>query len=286
MVMEDSIKSAPEFQKMLDIVNEFDPPKYKRKLSNENALLDIIHVLRTGLQWRQLRPRVDVSPLTVQGRFSDWVNLGVFDAIWERLLEDYSKKRLNQSRKWFKNIFIDSSLVKNVYWREISGRNPTDRGRAGTKVSIVCDKKMVPLGCTFYPANLHDSQTTLQSFDSIRCPVKKDNRSQNRLVGDNGYDCLATKYILQSVGVDLLTPKRSNAATKPVLTLSEKVALHDRHVIENTFCRLDKFKRLFTRYDRSISSFSSWHYLAFGIMISEANKPSNCRSKRRLKYES
>ena len=38
----------------------------------------------------------------------------------------------------------DTSFVKNIYGRDMVGRNPTDRGRNATKISIVTDGFGIP----------------------------------------------------------------------------------------------------------------------------------------------
>ena len=45
----------------------------------------------------------------------------------------YSSERLMENPKWFKDIYIDSTLVKNMAGVDCVEKNPTDRGRLGTK---------------------------------------------------------------------------------------------------------------------------------------------------------
>ncbi len=66
----------------------------------------------------------------------------------------------------------------------------------------------------------------------------------------------------------LLKSECQNAKMKPKLSVQQKGALHRRHRVENFFCRLDKFKRLLVRHDRCISSFQSFHFLAFAVIMS------------------
>ena len=101
--------------------------------------------------------------------------------------------------------------------------------------------------------------TLSSSIDGFSC----------NLIGDKGYIADAEKEILKSVRTNLLTPYRRNAVRNNYLSLEERKRLYKRHKIENVFCRMDKFRRIFYRFDRFISSFSCWHYLAMSIMTVE-----------------
>ena len=76
--------------------------------------------------------------------------LGLFKAAYHCMLRLHSRRRLICA--------IDSSFVKNVYGRDCIGRNPTDRGRAATKLSVLVDDLGVPLSLLFTPANCSDAR--------------------------------------------------------------------------------------------------------------------------------
>ena len=54
---------------------------------------------------------------------------------------------------------IDSTQVKNIFGQDRIGRNPTDRGRNGTKLSITVNNEGIPLAFTGYPSNTSDYNT-------------------------------------------------------------------------------------------------------------------------------
>ncbi len=51
----------------------------------------ILYVLRTGCQWKML-PKVYGSGSTCHRRYQEWIQLGIFDKLWSRLLQKYDKK--------------------------------------------------------------------------------------------------------------------------------------------------------------------------------------------------
>ena len=100
--------------------------------------------------------------------------MNLFEIIWADLLGQYSLSQLSNNPRWFKDIYLDSSQVKNIAGADCVGRNPTDRGRNGTKISVICDDNIVPLSMTFYGSNEADSNTTLESFDAMKCKIRND----------------------------------------------------------------------------------------------------------------
>ena len=109
-----------------------------RLLHFDEAFNSILYVVRTGVQWRQLRPET-VSHITVFKTMHRWTRDNIFGTAYERLLRLYRRQRRP------KYYCIDSSYVKNIYGRDCTGRNPTDRGRRATKLSVVVDDLGVPV---------------------------------------------------------------------------------------------------------------------------------------------
>jgi putative transposase len=209
-----------------------------------------------------------ISPSTIFTRFKLWVQRGILEKVWGHLLKEYSDTKLKTDPHHFKELFIDSSMIKNIAGKDCLGKNPTDRGRNASKLSIICDSAQIPISACFYPANKTDVTTTMETVELIKCRIRRDNRYCNTLVGDKGYISKGIAAALKEKRIKLLTPTKKNAKIKPILTVQQKCALHRRHRVENFFCRLDKFKRLLMRHDRCISSFQSFHFLAFAVIVS------------------
>ena len=117
---------------LLDPVSRTGHP---RTLDDKNALECIFKVCRTGMQWREVD--ASVSYTTVFRRMHRWQTRGVFEEAYAATLNTY--KRICPPTRYC----IDSSFVKNAYGRQGIGRNPTDRGRRATKLSVVTDQNGV-----------------------------------------------------------------------------------------------------------------------------------------------
>ena len=255
------------FPALVKVIDTFDHPKRFRKLSNEKALEIIIHVLKSGIPWRQL----DISSCsyhTVLKRFKIWMKNGVFEKLWKHFIEKYTLKRLESDPLAFKNIYIDSTMIKNIGGVNCTGKNPSDRGRLATKMSAICDVNMVPLSATFYPANLNDTNTIETSIEKLPGRLKVNNRYSNTLIGDMGYISQAiAKEVWKESKIKILTGNRRNATkTKKYLSPKKRQLLKSRHRVENLFCRLDKFKRLYVRVEKDILSYEAFNFLAMTLI--------------------
>ena len=58
----------------------------------EKYLMESLFILRTGCQWKML-PKEYGSGSTCHRRFQEWIQLGIFDKLWTRLLKIYDNKR-------------------------------------------------------------------------------------------------------------------------------------------------------------------------------------------------
>ena len=72
----------------------------------------------------------------------------------------------------------------------MTGPNPTDRGKLGTKRHILTDQKGIPLSVVITAANIHDMKSAINMLDSIvvKRPSPKINKKKQNLCLDKGYD--------------------------------------------------------------------------------------------------
>ena len=100
----------------------------------------ILYVLRTGCQWKAL-PKSDYgSASAVHKYFLEWQAAGVFEQLWRASLLEYDELE-GIAWEWQS---LDGALVKAPLALESVGRNPTDRGKNGSKRSLLTDEKGLP----------------------------------------------------------------------------------------------------------------------------------------------
>src|SRR3954466_1412450 len=117
--------------------------------------------------------------------------------------------------------------------RSLTGPNPVDRGKPGSKLHVLTDRRGLPLAVAVSAANTHDSLALIplvQSIPAIRSPRGRRRRRPDKLHADKGYDYPHLRAWLRSRRI---TPR---IARRGVET-SERLGRH-RWVIERSLAWL------------------------------------------------
>jgi len=126
------------------------------------------------------------------------------------------------------------------------GKNPTDRGKQGSKRHLVSDRKGVPLTVALIAPNVHDSKVFEELLDGIE-PIKHPGRGRPRkrpekLHADKGYDFPRCRKALRRRGIKGRIARRG-------VESGEKLGRH-RWVVERTLAWLARYRRLSVRHER------------------------------------
>jgi transposase len=125
------------------------------------------------------------------------------------------------------------------------GKNPTDKGKAGSKRHLVSDRSGIPLAVMTSAANVHDSmlfEELVDAIEPIKRPRGRPRKRPKKLHADKAYDDKKCKRTLRERGI------KSRIARKGIES-SEKLGRH-RWVVERTLAWLAKYRRLTIRYER------------------------------------
>jgi IS5 family transposase len=126
-----------------------------------------------------------------------------------------------------------------------TGRNPTDRGKAGSKHHVVVDRRGIPLAVKLSAANVHDSmvfEALLDAIEPIKRPRGRPRKRPAKLHADKGYDFAKCRRALRQRGIRCRIARRG-------IESSAKLGRH-RWVVERTLAWLRRFRRLRVRYER------------------------------------
>lgn len=136
---------------------------------------------------------------------------------------------------------------------QLTGPNPTDRGKNGSKIHLIVDRRGLPLSIGISAANLHDSQALIplvRGIPPIRSRRGRRRRRPGKLHGDKGYDYQHLRRWLSSRGIQHRIARKG-------IESSQRLGRH-RWVVERTVSWLSGCRRLHRRYERKPE-----HFLAF-----------------------
>ena len=143
----------------------------------------ILYVLRTGCQWKAL-PQSDFgSASAVHKYFLKWQAAGLFERLWQDSLLTYDELE-GIAWEWQSQ---DGAMVKAPMALELVGKNPTDRGKKGSKKSLLVDERGIPLSLVLSGANTHDVKLLSATLDSIVIERPGEGLIRQNLCLDAGY---------------------------------------------------------------------------------------------------
>lgn len=178
------------------------PNKRKSKYSNYYFIKNIFYVLKTGIQWKDLK--IVSHYTTIYKKFVYWNDLNVFDMYYKHIQNEYIKT-VN-----IRDTYIDSSHIRNISGCDMIGRNHYDRFRNSTKLHLIIDSNRIPLSYTLTQGNVNDNVITEQLTGKLSKIIDMDKRKTINLIGDKGYVNYKLAEKLKPKHINLLTPLKKN----------------------------------------------------------------------------
>lgn len=125
----------------------------RRRAGDRECLAAIIFVATSGCTWRQLPPVFGPAWPTVYRRFAQWSR----DRVWARLHRVILDELGARGELDWSRCAIDSVSLRAAKRGPLTGPNPTDRGKPGSKIHLVTDRNGLPISLGISGANMHDS---------------------------------------------------------------------------------------------------------------------------------
>lgn len=231
------------------------PKGGRPRMADRPAMDAIFYVLRTGIQWKAL-PRTLGAPSTIHDRFVEWVKAELFLRLWQTGLLEYDE-RLGLDWEWQA---LDGAMTKAPLGGGETGANPTDRGKCGTKRSLLTEGHGLPIGLVVAGAHRHDMKLTKATLQAVvierPTPAPAD---PQHLCLDKGYDYHEVREIVAAHGytTHLRTRGEETTAKRHVPGYRAR-----RWVVERTHSWLNRFRRLLIRWEKNVDHYVSMLHLA------------------------
>lgn len=250
------------WEQMEEILPEYPAsPKGGRPRADLRGVADaIFYRLRTGCQWNAIPPELAAGS-TAHEYYQEWAKLGVFARIWDVAIEAYDDL-IGLDWTWQS---VDGAMTKAPLGGEETGKNPTDRGKLGTKRSVQTEASGVPVGLAVGGANVHDTKLLQETIEDCLERASGFVEGEEHLCLDKGYDSAAIKQLVESV-YKYSAHIRSRGEEKR--ELDRKAGERPRRwVVERTHGWLNRFRAILIRWDKKAQNHIAGLHLAFAYLI-------------------
>ena len=229
---------------------------HRPRVDDRKAMDAIFFVLRTGCQWQALNETGICSSSSAHRRFQEWTEADVFVALWEQGLVEYDAL---QGIDWAW-LAMDGAMTKAPLGGKKVGKNPTDRGKIGTKRSVLTDGSGVPIGLAVAGANRNDFKLTRETIESIA--IERPDPTADTPQGmclDKGYDYDEVRDLLTEFGFTAHIHARGAEAQ----ALKQETGFKARRwVVERTHSWMNRFRRVLIRWDKKVRNYLGFLHLA------------------------
>ena len=240
--------SDKDWEKLKQVLK--DSGRVYNKYEHRNTLEGILYRMRTGIQWRDLPPEFGLWN-TVFRRFNLWSKKGILQKLFEQLAAEHDAE-------W---LFIDGSIVK-AHQDSTGAVGDSDeaigksRGGNSTKIHVAVDSGGLPIYFELSGGQVHDishAQSLIEHSPKTTC-----------VTADKGYDSdVFREFIEQNGGVANIPRKTSRKKGNAHM---DWCLYKYRHLVENVFIKIKKYRAVATRYDKLERNYNSIVSLAF-VMI-------------------
>lgn len=223
-------------------------------------LLCAAHRLPPVAKWNALNATGLCSSSSAHRRFLEWTAAGVFAAFWRDGLLAY-EAFVGIDWRW---LAMDGAMGKAPLGGVNTGRNPTDRGKLGSKRSLLTDARGVPLGLATAGANRNDhtlARATLESIPIAR-PAPTTEVPQG-LCLDKGYDYPEIPALAAEFGFTLHLRTRGEETRHLKRHVGGKAR---RWVVERTHSWLHRFRRILIRWEKRPDAYLAMLHFALALI--------------------
>jgi transposase len=233
-------------------------PEGGRPVIGHRIVLKVIwFVLVTGCRWEDVPQEMGCSGRTAHRRLRAWEEMG----IWDRLHLHLLKLLQRAGELDLHTAIIDSVLVRAFGGGEETGPSPVDRGKLGSKHTLMVDRHGTPLAIRTAGANASDHTQIIPlvlEFPHVSGKPGRPKEHPDAVYADRGYDSDDTRALLRWLGIEPVIGKRHTEHGSGLGRI--------RWVVERTISWIKGLRRMRVRYDRLLVIQDAWTTLAAAVI--------------------
>lgn len=253
----------------------------KRGFKTKSCLTEIINCilykLKTGIQWHMLPVSslfsdIVLSYKTVYGHFRKWSKKGEWESSWLRILEIH---------KWA--LDLSTSSVDGSHTKALRGGEQvefqTRKMSKTTNALYLTDNQGLPIAISSPIAgNHHDLYQIDIHLDELFQTLEKAGISTDGLFinADAGFDSKEFRSKCFEYGIITNTAINPRNGNSDDIVIFDEILYEQRYTIERTNAWIDSYRTLLNRFDTTISSWTSFNYIAFMVILLKKI----CKSKK------
>ena len=196
----------------------------------------VFYVLRTGCQWRML-PFYYGKYRSIHKRFKSWCDKGIFSDLFQSVQDPDLQE-----------VMLDSTITRahacaTGYDKDNNQAIGRSVGGITTKIHAMTDALGNPIEILLSEGKIHDSKVAIDLLQNVY---------NTKVIADRAYHSNEIREHIQSISSEAVIPCKSNTL-KPIAFDTQ--IYKERHLIENFFSKIKHFRRVFSRFDKTISAY-------------------------------
>lgn len=232
----------------------------------------ILFVLHTGVPWEDL-PAEFGRYKTVYNRFRRWVKSGLWDRIFEALIDRILKAGEIDFDLWC----VDGTVVRahraasgapkiNETTQENAAKHALGRSRGGysTKLHFLTDGQGIPIGVIATAGQRNEGPEFENVMQACLINTFRKAKRPQALAADKAYSSKAIRKYICKLGIEDVIPTRSNENRNDNF---DKEKYRARNIVERAIGWIKEFRRVATRYDKIVDNYMAMVKIAITRLL-------------------
>ncbi len=239
---------------------------------HRNIIDGILFVLHTGIPWEDL-PAEFGKFKTVYNRFRRWVKSG----LWQRIFEALIDRLLKAGEIDFELWCVDGTIVRahrvasgapktNETATENAKKHALGRSRGGysTKLHFLTDGQGIPIGVIATAGQRNEAPEFENVMSACLINTFRKEKRPEALAGDKAYSSKAIRQYIAKLGIEDVIPTRSNEKQNDAF---DKQKYRSRNIVERAIGWIKEFRRVATRYEKIVDNYLAMVKIAISRLL-------------------